>query len=90
MLHLLLRLKEYYGHHPKIIRPIKDLLIGQLFYKCDDDAGEVYMIVHDPFNPDDKENPDSVIAVALNSSYICEFEPDTEIAYLPNGEKNFR
>lgn len=90
MLHLLLRLKEFYGHHPTIIRCVKDLQIGQLFYKRDDMHGEVYMVIYDPFKPEDKEVPDSVIAVALNSSYVCEFEPNTLVAYLPHSYKNFR
>lgn len=90
MLHLLLKLKKFYGHHPTVIRCVKDLHIGELFYECDYMHREVYMVIHDPFKPEDKEVPNGVTAIALNSSYVCEFEPNTLVVYLPNSYKNFR
>lgn len=103
MLHLLQQLKQKYEHRSLPIRPVKDILIGQMFVKNDGlstegvsyidlktSDGEVYMVIHDPFAPEDKEHPEGVIAVALNSSYICEFEPDTLVGFLPNAGKHFR
>lgn len=105
MLNLLQQLKDKYKHRSLPICQINKVLIGRMFVipmNYDDSEGslsyldmngidgEIYMVIHDPFAPEDKEHPEGIVAVALNSSYICEFPPNKLVGYLPNAGKHLR
>lgn len=87
-LNLLQRIQHCFDRRYRKMVRIDKIMIGLLFQLIG--RKDIYMIIHDPFAPHEKEIPNGVIAVNLSNGYVEEFEPNLEVIVCPKANSLFR